>query len=321
MKARNHIVASAVLIVLVVGGAGCAAKHPEVAREAVVVAPVDEQAPVERARRIAQKTAYRRTEAGFSAEEKRAIVKNCGPFGMPKIDPAWDMGPTKILVRQGYVLQHSSVDKIPVWVCEGLTRNQTEGDANRQNNFEPDPLLVKGQRSELADYKGSGYDRGHQAPAADFKCCQDLTDESFFLSNMVPQDGPMNRGIWASLEDTVRGWVKDRGDVFVVTGPMFFDPAEEDSGTADGSIEFDQIGKNAVAVPTHLYKIAISKNDQGKWEAVGFVLENRKYDQPFPFSDSIQAIDWIEDHTGVNVFPELDAVQQKRLESKPGHMW
>lgn len=88
--------------------------------------------------RIAQKTTYRRTEAGFSPQEAAIIGKNCGSFSMPQTHPGWDHGPTKFVVRRGYALQHGSIEKNPLWVCEGLTEAQVTGDAIRRSNSELD---------------------------------------------------------------------------------------------------------------------------------------------------------------------------------------
>lgn len=251
-------------------------------------------------------------------------------FGMPERDAGWDHGPTVIVDRPGYVLEHSSVDKIALWVCERVKSAHLGGDADRdRSRFKPDPRLSPGERAELADYRRSGFDRGHQAPAADFKHDQDRMHDSFFLSNMSPQVGRgFNRGIWRVLEERAREAVRNRGDVFVITGCMFYDPTEEDPATADGFVEYDVIGSNHVSVPTHFYKILISKDDAGQWQAIGFVLKNRAYASPdggkYDFETFIEPIDWIEDRTGINFMPLLDEDDpdlEERLERKSSGLW
>jgi DNA/RNA endonuclease G (NUC1) len=164
-----------VLAVYLLGMAGCASMHLEV------------RAPVMRARH---------TESAPTIEQQGFAKKNCGDYGMPKVDPAQNFGPTTIIYRKGYVLEHSTTDKIALWVCEGFERKQWDPpNPNRKNVFQPDPELPKNQRAELADYKGSKFDRGHQAPAGDFNN-QTLKDESFFLSNMAPQSPRLNQVFW-----------------------------------------------------------------------------------------------------------------------------
>lgn len=118
--------------------------------------------------RTATWSVYRhdRPQANFTVEELERIDNNC-PFGYPRIDPAADWGPTRFVIREGYVLEHSSELKIPIWVCEGIVRAQLEGNVPRKDVFAADPLLPPGERAEPSDYKKSGYDRGHMAPAGD----------------------------------------------------------------------------------------------------------------------------------------------------------
>jgi endonuclease G len=102
-----------------------------------------------------------------------------------------------------------------------LTKKKMEGTLPRSNDFRADPDLPPGERAELQDYRGSGYDRGHMAPAASMKWDARAMSESFLLSNMAPQVGPgFNRGIWATLEDKVRQWTQERGELYVVAGPI-----------------------------------------------------------------------------------------------------
>jgi DNA/RNA endonuclease G (NUC1) len=135
-------------------------------------------------------------QAGFSSEETKWIDANC-PLGMPLRQARVDFGFTKIIPREGYVLEHSAKDKIPIWVCERLTSTQVSGSLNRPKPepFAPDPALKGAQRAELKDYRGSGYDRGHQAPSADQSVNKRLQAETYFLSNMSPQRGELNQRI------------------------------------------------------------------------------------------------------------------------------
>ncbi len=157
-----------------------------------------------------------------------------------------------LLCRTGHLLAHSSENKTPIWVAEHLTADKAAStEVPRYNTFQADPDLEKGKRSELSDYKGSGYDRGHMAPAADMKWSQDAMVQCFYLSNMIPQVGKgMNQGIWARLEENVRKWAISRAEVYIFTGLIY-----------DGGVT-KTIGKNKVAVPSHIYKIVYDPNKQ-----------------------------------------------------------
>jgi len=68
-----------------------------------------------------------------------------------------------------FVINHNNTWKIPYWVAYYASDSSLKGTASRANKFKPDPNLPVGSRSELIDYRKSGYDKGHNAPAADFK--------------------------------------------------------------------------------------------------------------------------------------------------------
>ena len=273
--------------------------------------------------RVAHATVLTSVAAALTPQDQAVAEENC-PLGLPEKDPAWQFGPTALVARTGYALEHSAVDKIPLWVCEHVVPEELVGTADRKDNFRPDPLLAKGLRSEKSDYAGSKMDRGHMAPSANQKKSQLRNDETFFLSNMAPQVGiGFNQHIWADLEALTRDWVLDGAvaTAWIVTGPIFYDPAEESLPTADGFVENRVIGKGAVSVPTHFYKIVLGQTAGQQFKAVAFVLENRVYPSGTEFDTLIQSIDWIEQRTGLNFMPGLDAQQEQQLESQPGRLF
>ena len=275
--------------------------------------------PSQSAVRVAPWTALSAPQANFTQAQLALIQRHC-PLGRPKLDPSFGFGPTRFVIRDGYVLQHSSRDKIAIWVCEGIKPPQLAGALTRANAFKPDPTLPVGERSELADYKRSGYDRGHLAPAGDQTVDTLLKRETFYLSNMAPQEPQMNQQIWAALEAKMRDWLTARGGGYIVTGPLFYDPEEESPTTADGLIPFEEIGDGKVAVPTHFYKIAVSKTGQ-RWDAIAFVMENRAYPRPFDFGAFRQAIDWVEARAGIDFMPDLDSAEEPRVEGTVPPLW
>ena len=102
-------------------------------------------------------------------------------------------------------------------VAYELTAQEVQGIVSRSDDFRADPEIITGSAA-LVDYRGSGYDRGHLAPAADMKWSEEAMSESFYMSNMSPQAPGFNRGIWKSLESRVRSWAVENGTVYVVTG-------------------------------------------------------------------------------------------------------
>jgi len=205
-----------------------------------------------------------------------------------------------LLCRKGYLLSHDPVRKTPVWVAEHLTREKAKRGIKRSDDFRPDADLEPGKRAELSDYRGSGYDRGHMAPAADMAWDEQAMSESFYLSNMVPQAGiGMNRGIWMELEKKVRNWVQERGELYVYSGPIY-----QVSDT-------ETIGRNKVAVPSFLYKVIL---DPGQKEAIALIMPNRKLrTQDLP--TYLVSVREVEKETGLHFFTNLPDIEQEKLEA------
>ena len=85
-----------------------------------------------------------------------------------------------------YTLNYDEQHEQASWVAYILTSTHIRGTVNRTNDFREDYKVKTGSAS-LSDYKGSGYDRGHLAPAGDMKWSSTAMSESFFMSNISPQ--------------------------------------------------------------------------------------------------------------------------------------
>lgn len=75
------------------------------------------------------------------------------------------------------------------------------GSGSRSNEWGLDPLLSEAEQPVLySAYKGGwGYARGHQIPSAD-RLSRAANVQTFYGTNMTPQDYDFNGGLWASLE-------------------------------------------------------------------------------------------------------------------------
>ena len=127
------------------------------------------------------------------------------------------------LCRKGFLEGYDKDTKIPKWVIEHLTSEKASSHViKRMNSFVADPDLLPTDRAELSDYAHSGYDRGHMAPAEDMEWDENAMQECFYLSNMVPQTGiGNNRGIWKVLEMMVHKSAIRRGEIYIITGPIY----------------------------------------------------------------------------------------------------
>ena len=125
-----------------------------------------------------------------------------------------------IIDRPGYALGYIEYHEQPAWVIYIMTKTEaTTKVAKRTNKFRSDPEIPTGSAT-TGDYRRSGYDRGHLAPAADMAFSGQTMADSFFMSNMSPQKPAFNRGIWKDLEALVRSFAITERKIVVVTGPI-----------------------------------------------------------------------------------------------------
>ena len=203
------------------------------------------------------------------------------------------------LCRLGYGLYHDPIHKTPVFVVEHVTAAHL-GSEPRTDAFAPDPDLPKVQAAQLKDYAGNPYDRGHMSPAGNNSWSKEAMNQSFFLSNMVPQVPNNNRGIWKQLEENVRSWVRAGADIYTIEGPIY-------------DVGYKTIGPGKVGVPTRLYKIIVDVKGN---RAIAFLMPNAELpvkDLP-KFAVSIATV---EKATGINFFPKIPADKQHLIIDAP----
>jgi endonuclease G len=183
--------------------------------------------------------------------------------------------------------------------------------------FRADPALT-GAKSYPNDYTGSGYDRGHQAPAGNQTKNPALKDQTFYMSNIAPQRPSLNRGIWRVLEDKTRAWVIRYGRAYEWTGPIRCNGQAPPAG--QHPCQRRTIGTNGVAVPLYFYKIVLVQ-DQSKWKSIAFVVPNIDFKPPYRLENYVRSIDWIEGQTGINFMPDEPPDEVRALKNTEGPMW
>lgn len=234
--------------------------------------------------------------------EELARIVNQRDFFLPAL------GSNDQLVRRvGYTLKYVEKYELPAWVAYVLQEDQIQGGEERENAFMPDPVVQSGT-AVSADYTHSGYDRGHMAPAGDFKNSYQVMKETFYLSNICPQEPQFNRGIWLELEKMVRVWAYKYQRIYVVTGPVL-EPG------------LSTIGRlNKVSVPKQFYKVILYVKPP-YIKGIGFLLKNEPSSRPL--STFVVPIDKIESLTGVDFFPRLPDTIERKVEarSNPGEWY
>jgi endonuclease G len=206
----------------------------------------------------------------------------------------------QVIHRTGYTLAYDAKTRTPQWVAWELTKKETQGTEERSNVFQPDPD-VKGAKVVTKDYSHSGYDRGHMAPAADMKWSKKAMKESFYMSNICPQDHNLNTSDWSELENKSRQWARRFGKVYIVCGPIYNGKRNE------------YIGDHRVKVPDAFFKVVLI-NEKKKQCAMGFYFENEAGERKL--QEYLVPVDRLEQLTGMDFFSALPDNLEDRLEAE-----
>jgi endonuclease G len=218
-------------------------------------------------------------------------------FGAPACS-----GPDRELAdRFFFVLCHNSALKVPIWVGYELEPRHLIRLAPRPHGFRRDGELSHPGAAD-ADYKHSGFSRGHMAPAADFAWSEAAMRATFLLSNVVPQKQKVNAGLWARLEAVVRRVAADCDGTYVFTGPLF-----------DGGDAPQAIGAGRIAVPSHLFKVVLAIKG-GRRSMLAAIIPNAESVSGV-LDDYAATVDEVERRTGLDFFAALPDAEEQELES------
>lgn len=202
--------------------------------------------------------------------------------------------PSPAIHRTAYSLSYDSRHRNPNWVYEHLTSESCSGAQDRSKfEFQTDPLLPDHLQANNADFRGSGFDRGHLCPAGDWK--NEFMEETFYLSNVSPQVPLFNQGYWLSLEKYVRDLTKQHIGLHIFTGPLYL-PYQESDGKF--YVKYQVIGKDFVAVPTHFFKVIFTEGDLGITSEAAYILPNDDIDFQTPLETFKTTVEKVEKAAG-----------------------
>ncbi|XP_056119603.1 nuclease EXOG, mitochondrial-like [Rhinichthys klamathensis goyatoka] len=240
-----------------------------------------------------------KTHTGSSAH--RLIER----FGLPQTGAE-----TRFYIN--HVLSYDQSRRTPRWVAEHLSGQRLLGQADRKHcKFKPDPEIPEAFTARNEDYLRSGWSRGHMAPAGDNKISEQAMAETFYLSNIVPQNYENNAGFWNRLEMYCRDLTQRFSDVWLVSGPLMLPQVREDGHK---SVSYQLIGKDDVAVPTHLFKIVLAQKDLSPDSlALGaFVVPNSPIGFERPLTDFQVSLTDLQRMSGLSFFPALERLEEPR---------
>ena len=212
---------------------------------------------------------------------------------------------------RNYSFWYDLENRVALWVAYPLVKGHTTG-VKRTDKWDFDPLVPHRYQGD-ASYSYAGYDRGHQIPSADRLCNAEANVQTFYYTNIAPQNKNFNQGIWETLEILVRNQVSDCDTLFVVTGCVL-------STDENPTIVYtkDTQGKD-VAVPQIFYKVLLrykAGTANGGYSGIGFWLENKSYGSEEINRNHACSIDQIESRIGIDFFVNLNDNYEKEAESK-----
>lgn len=207
-----------------------------------------------------------------------------------------------IVKHDGYQLSYNEQHEQAEWVAYSLHKNDIVYTNFDRPFFIEDPKVIT-KSANWRNYKNSGYDKGHLCPAGDKRYSKKAHDETFFTSNISPQNHEFNSGIWNKLEQKTRYWAKKYNHLYVVTG-----------GVLESNLK--TIGKEKVSVPNYFYKVLLDYT-QPEIKAIAFLLPHK--DSNKPLYEFVISIDELEQKTGIDFFPELPDNIENKLEANTNY--
>ena len=211
----------------------------------------------------------------------------------------------QIVKHDFYTLSYNEKFEQSEWVYYELKKRFVVNGNFSRPFFIEDPK-VKTESANWRNYKKSGYDKGHLCPAGDMEFDIKAYNDTFYTSNISPQDHNFNAGVWNRLEEKIRYWAIKYDGIYVVTG-----------GVLEASLK--TIGKEKVLVPNYFYKILLDDSN-GKYKMIAFLIPNEKSNKPL--YDFVVSVDSIEKMTGINFFPKLqDSIEENLEKSSDYKNW
>lgn len=201
----------------------------------------------------------------------------------------------QIVKHQYYTLSYNEKFEQAEWVAYELKKEYLKEANYKRPYFIEDPKVTTGS-ADSRNYKKSGYDKGHLCPAGDMEFDQSAYNDTFYTSNISPQDHDFNSGIWNRLEQKTRYWADKYNDIYVVTGGILKDSDKK-------------IGTEKVAVPKYFYKIILTKKGK-EHKAIAFLIPNE--DSKKSLYDFVVPIETLEKMTGIDFFPNLKNLKSSK---------
>jgi endonuclease G, mitochondrial len=208
-----------------------------------------------------------------------------------------EMEREQIIHHKGFSLSYSSAYVLSTWVSYKVTNANVTKDDKMKGKYQPDPEIST-RSATKKDYKDSGYLMAQLCNYADVSQIDGATEESFYMSNIVPMKLAYYQHIWLKTEDLIRLWLKGTDAFYIV------------AGVYTNEAPYPTIGENKVAIPKHFYKVVYDKVNN---EAIAFKFKNGM--SSGSLKSYTLSIDKLEEETNIDFFPELDDAIESKIEA------
>lgn len=206
-----------------------------------------------------------------------------------------------VIFYTGFTSSYNHSTLIPNWVAYELTAAEVVKPSLGNRYFVQD-TNVKGPQATFYDYKNNdNWDKGHMVPKADLKWSNKAYEESFFFTNVCPQNRTLNNGAWKTVENKVRDMAEKYGQIYVVCGPVFI------------SNQYGTLGENKVAIPDAFFKALLLPTGDG-YEAVAFVMPNNE--NRLSWQEYACSVDQLEELLSRDLFYNMEDDIENQVEAK-----
>lgn len=225
----------------------------------------------------------------YYAPDSQTITYDIERYELPVVN---NDTPAIYVEHTAYALSFNPEELIPNWVAWELNAEKLIERESRNDDFVPDPDIDPAYAVTTDEYKGSGWDRGHMCPAADNRWHWRAMDESFYMTNICPQNHNLNAGDWKELEESCRKWAEAE-PIYIVCGPILYSKPR-----------YGYIGKTMdIRVPEAFFKVIMTGIESGNPRAVGFIFKNERGNNKR--DKYVNTVDEVERITGLDFFSLL----------------
>lgn len=193
---------------------------------------------------------------------------------------------------------------LPIWVSHHINSDALINVFNKRRSYYPKdpqyPFL------EASAYKKTGYDHGHLAPAADFVWSREAYNQSFYMTNMAPQNACFNRKGWCHLEGTIRKWAEEKpsDDLYIVSGAVTTEFID--------TICLSDVSR--IYVPKYFYKVIMILSPDNNPQSIGYIIPNQDIDN-YSIHNFAVTVDSVETLTKLDFFSFIPKAWQEAAES------